>query len=107
MAVCEAQAARRAKKSALTRRIAVTLKAANSVSCDGQAPGTVDAAPSAALSLRVFCLQIPVDRPSDDLAHWSTCALLVPQELRVLLVLQVDQERLDVDRLGGHWTLVR
>ena len=93
------QAARRAEKSALTRRIAV--------SCDGQAPGAVDAAPGVALSLRVFCLQIPVNRPSDDLAHWSTCALLVPQQLRVLLVLEVDQDLLDVDRLGGHRTLVR
>ena len=42
--VCEAQAARRAEKSALTQRIAVTLKAAKSVSCDGQAPGAIDAA---------------------------------------------------------------
>ena len=45
MAVCEARGARRAEKSALTRRIAVTLKAPKSVSCDGQAPGAVDAAP--------------------------------------------------------------
>ena len=103
MAVCEAQAARRAEKSALTRRIAVTLKAANSVSCDGQAPGAVDAAPGAALSLPVFCLQIPVDRPSDDLAHWSTCALLCASAAS----LEVDQDLLDVDRLGGHWTRVR
>jgi len=97
---CEAQAGG-AEKSALTRRIAVTLKAPKSVSCDGQAPGAVDAAPSAASSLRVFCLQIPVNRPSDDLAHWSTCAFLVPQQLRALLVLEVDQDLLDVDRLGG------
>ena len=45
MAVCEARAARGAEKSALTQRIAVTLKVAKSVSCDGQAPGAVDAAP--------------------------------------------------------------
>jgi hypothetical protein len=36
------------QKSALTRRIAVTLREAKSVSCDGQAPGAVDAAPGAA-----------------------------------------------------------
>jgi hypothetical protein len=107
VAVCEARGARRAEKSALTRRIAVTLKMAKSVSCDGQVHGAVDAAPGVALSLRVFCLQIPVNRPSDDLAHWSACAFLVPQQLRVLLMLDVDENRLDVDRLGGHWTLVR
>ena len=97
---CEAQAGG-AEKSALTRRIAVTLKAPKSVSCDGQAPGAVDAAPSAALSLRVFCLQIPVNRPSDDLAHWSTCAFLVSQQLRVLLVLEVDQDLLELTGLVG------
>jgi len=64
VAVCEAQDARRAEKSALTRRIAVTLKAAKSVSCDGHAPGAVDAAPGVAYRFESSAIRYrSIDRP--------------------------------------------